>query len=114
MKYIVVLLFGLTLILSACKDDVNEPTNGTPSANQVQMRNNAFVPPALTVSPGTTVTWVNQDNVLHTATSSSAGLFFDSGNLAKDQTFSFQFDSTGTFVYHCKLHAGMTGTIIVQ
>src|SRR5215208_2256684 len=44
----------------------------TPAPNSpttVEIRNNAFNPAQLNVAPGTTVTFVNKDNVPHTATS---------------------------------------------
>jgi plastocyanin len=114
MKYLLILVLLLSMILTSCKDDVTEPGDNSPPANQVWMLNNAFVPPVLTVQSGTTVTWVNREGVLHTVTSSSAELFFDSGNLSRDQSYSFNFDSTGAFTYYCRLHPEMTGTIIVQ
>jgi plastocyanin len=114
MKYLLIISLIVLFLLPACKDDVNEPDNNTPPANQVWMRNNAYVPASLTVSPGTEVTWVNRDGVAHTVTSSSVNLSFESGNLNRDQTFSFTFDSVGTYQYHCRLHPGMNGTIIVE
>jgi plastocyanin len=116
MKNLIILLsIALLFLAPACSDDdVNGPGNNQPPANQVWMMGNAFVPSSLTVQPGTEVTWVNKDGVTHTVTSSSMALAFESGNLGRDQTFSFTFDSTGTYTYHCRLHAGMTGTVIIQ
>jgi plastocyanin len=73
---------------------------------------NAFSPRALTVAPGTTVTWTNTDLVAHTSTSDASG--WDSGLVASGQTFAFTFRTSGTFQYHCTIHPGMVGTIIVQ
>jgi plastocyanin len=115
MRFLIILGLAAVMLFSSCGDDVNEPDNNeTPPANQVWMRNNTFIPAVLTVAPGTEVTWVNKDGVLHTTTSSSSPSLFDSGNLNRDQTFSYTFDSTGSYAYLCRLHAGMVGTVIVQ
>jgi len=73
---------------------------------------NAFNPSPLTVASGTTVTWTNTDSVAHT--SSSDGNGWDSGTLAPGRQFSFTFSTSGTFHYHCAIHPGMVGTVVVQ
>ena len=82
----------------------------------VSIVNYAFSPSNLTVPKGTTITWVNMDWVVHTAESgtheSPTGLF-DSGPLQHMQSFSYTFDTPGTYVYHCDPHPYMIGTIIV-
>ena len=72
----------------------------------------AFMPAELTVDAGTTVTWVNTDSTTHTSTSDAAG--WNSGNVAPGGRFSFPFQNTGTFQYHCAIHPGMVGTIVVR
>jgi plastocyanin len=114
MKFLLIICTALLLGLSACKDDVTDPGSDSPPANQVWMRGNTFVPASITVESGTTITWVNKDGVLHTTTSSAAPPLFDSGNMSRDETFTYTFESTGTYSYLCKLHPGMTGTVIVQ
>jgi plastocyanin len=71
-----------------------------------------FSPPKLTVKVGTTVTWVNKDTVIHTATSNGSSLF-DSGNLPTGAVFKFTFTQPGTYQYYCTLHTFMRGTIVV-
>ncbi len=87
---------------------------GTPQSGNVSasISGFAFVPATLTVTAGSTITWKNNDNVAHTVTADGAG--FDSGNLAAGATFSQDFPSKGTFTYHCSIHSGMKGTIVVQ
>ncbi len=87
---------------------------GNPGPNQVFMQNIAFNPTTRTVAKGTTVQWVNQDGVTHTVTKvSGPGAAFNS-SVASGGNFSVTFDSAGTIQYHCTIHAGMTGTIVVQ
>lgn len=74
----------------------------------------AFGTNPLTISMGTTVTWINDDTVPHTATSDT--MVWDSGTLQPGQNYSFKFNNTGTFPYHCTIHGqqSMSGTIVVH
>jgi plastocyanin len=67
----------------------------------------------LVIQQGTTVTWVNNDSMPHTATSTSG--IWDSGVLNSGQNYSFAFENVGTFPYICTIHgaASMSGTIQV-
>jgi plastocyanin len=58
------------------------------------------------------VTWVNTDTVSHTSTSNASG--WDSGIIAPGRQFSSTFTTTGTFPYHCAIHPGMVGTVVVR
>jgi plastocyanin len=79
---------------------------------QVHIDNFQFSPATLTVSAGTTVLWTNQDDMVHTVTSSER--VFSSPSLETDQTFTYTFTKPGTYTYFCKLHPRMTATVIVQ
>ena len=72
----------------------------------------AFNPADVTVNAGTTVTWRNTDAVAHTSTSDANG--WNSGNVAPGGQFSVAFPTTGTFPYHCAIHPGMVGTVVVH
>lgn len=72
----------------------------------------AYSPDDLTVAVGTTVTWMNTDSVSHTSTSDGSG--WNSGTIAPGAQFSFAFQTSGTFAYHCAIHPGMVGTVIVR
>jgi plastocyanin/glucose/arabinose dehydrogenase len=84
------------------------------SAN-VAVENFAFNPQTLTVTPGTTVTWTNNDTVQHTVTWDDRTV--DSGLFGQGQTFSYTFTQPGTYGYFCIPHgspgAGMYGTVVV-
>jgi plastocyanin len=75
---------------------------------------NRFQPNTLTITPGTTVTWLNNGTNFHTL-SSSEGLF-DSGAMGGGQSFSYTFQKAGTFSLICRQHVlnGMSGRITVQ
>ncbi|HEV2532629.1 cupredoxin family copper-binding protein [Phenylobacterium sp.] len=82
-------------------------------AARVTIGNFTFGPAALTVKPGTTVTWLNGDDIPHTVVADDKKTFrskvLDSGD-----TFSFTFTAPGTYPYFCSIHPHMTGKVIVK
>ncbi len=74
--------------------------------------NRAYAPDDANISVGTTVTWTNSDSVAHTSTSDAAA--WNSGTVAPGGQFSFTFQTAGTFPYHCTIHPGMVGTVVVH
>ena len=82
------------------------------SPNQVVVENFSFQPGTLTVKTGTTVTWVNHDDIPHTVNENDKR--FKSGTLDTDGQFSYKFTSPGTYSYFCSLHPRMTGQIIIK
>jgi nitrite reductase (NO-forming) len=83
--------------------------------------NKAFSPNLIRIKVGTTVTWTNNDNNLHTVTSgipntANAGEAFDSGLTAlimPTKTYSHKFTNTGEFSYFCRVHPTMVGKVVV-
>jgi plastocyanin len=78
-----------------------------------------FEPAAITVSPGGTVIWDNQDNALHTATSGESPTpdgKFDSGLIGANQESKPVTMPTepGDYKYFCTLHPFLVGTVTVQ
>jgi plastocyanin len=77
-----------------------------------------YEPGAITIKPRTKVTWVNDDDTLHTVTSGrpggTSGKDFDSGYLGAGSSFEHTFDTPGTFDYWCTLHPHMTGQVVVR
>ena len=109
----IIAMFSIILLLSGCsKSSSTAAPVATPGTNEVWMQNTAFKPSVKTITAGTTITWINKDNTDHDVTSLS-GIFI-SPTMAKNATYSFKFDSPGTYDYKCTFHIGMTGKIIVQ
>jgi plastocyanin len=109
-------LKGLTFIVlimavaNSCTKTVdNTPT---PGAQDVFIQNMAFSPSTITVTAGSTVTWTNKDISTHTVTSD--GGLFSSGSINSNETFSFKFNTPGTYPYHCTIHTSMTGNVVVN
>jgi len=89
------------------------PASSAGSSASVEMRNIAYQPKSVTISKGGTVTWTNKDSVDHTVTGDN--ITMESGTLSPDQTFSFTFNQTGVFRYHCSIHGTiMSGTVTVE
>ena len=78
----------------------------------VDIRAMKFEPAILTVAPGTTVTWTNDDNSPHTVT--DRGRVFRSAAIDKAGSFSYTFATPGEFTYFCTLHPMMVGKIVVK
>ena len=72
----------------------------------------AYIPDQVEVGVGGAVIWMNTDNVAHTSTSDASG--WDSGIVPPRGQFSFVFQREGTFRYHCSIHPGMVGTVVVR
>ena len=73
----------------------------------------SYSPSPLTMRVGQAVNWHNLDSIEHTATLEGT---FDTGKIAALSAHDNAVTMTraGTFTYHCTIHAGMVGTIIVQ
>lgn len=82
------------------------------SSNEVTIQSMAFTPNELKVAKGTTVTWTNKDIFAHTVTSDSN--IFDSKEIAMNAHFSYTFNETGIFTYHCNIHSTMRAKVIVE
>lgn len=91
----------------------------------VVLRDIAYRPADVTIAVGETVTWEHRDgNTPHTVTSTSGPDSFDSNTactapnpvtcMTEGDTFEHTFDQAGTYEYHCKIHAQMTGTVVVE
>jgi plastocyanin len=108
---LLVLSFGLSKASHA------RPVAGEQSSSsdqyQVKIDNFSFAPATLTVPAGTTVTWVNQDDVPHTIVSSE-GKTLKSPVLDTDEKFSFTFTKAGTYPYYCSIHPRMVAKVVVQ
>jgi plastocyanin len=88
-----------------------DANNAGPVAT-VSMDHNTFIPGEITVAPGTTVTWVNNEPMPHTVVDSNKG--FRSKTLVKDARFSFTFTTAGDYDYVCSIHPNMKGKVIVK
>jgi len=82
------------------------------STAEVKIDNFSFGPQTLTVAVGTTVTWINRDDIPHTVVSNNG--VFKSKVLDTDDKFSYTFSKAGDYQYFCSIHPKMTGKVVVQ
>jgi len=84
-------------------------------APTVVIDNYMFMPVAVTIPVGGSVTWINHDGDIHSVAADDGDpAMFKSPGLDTDDKFSFTFTKPGTYLYHCTLHPHMTGKIVVQ
>jgi plastocyanin len=68
-----------------------------------------FVPTTFTVKKGTEVTWTNSDTMEHTV----KGRGWESPSIRPGQSWSYTFNTVGSFDYVCGIHPAMQGTVNV-
>ncbi|MEV5030672.1 plastocyanin/azurin family copper-binding protein [Paenibacillus sp. LPE1-1-1.1] len=78
----------------------------------VEITNFAFSPEKLEISQGDIVTFINKDEVKHSATADNGQ--FDTELLAQDESMKITFSDAGEFGYYCIPHPGMRGSIVVK
>jgi plastocyanin len=88
-----------------------QTTGSASGSGQVRIVDFRFEPSLLTVTPGTIVTWTNEDSAPHTATAEDES--FDTGRLDKGESGEVTFDTSGTFDYICVYHPYMEGSVLV-
>jgi plastocyanin len=79
---------------------------------KIEISGYSLVPSEVTVAPGTTVVWVNHDQVPLTFISTDH--LFVSKAMDTDDQYSFTFDKEGDFGYVCSLHPYMAGIVKVR
>ncbi len=99
--FVAMLVFGPSLVRAA------------PPPVTVKIDNFAFEAQTVTIVPGETVTWTNQDDAPHTVVAED-GKSFRSKVLDTGESFSFTFMSAGTWGYFCSVHPHMTGKVVVK
>ena len=104
--FLFVAVFGATKPVSAGISQAQASTA------EVKIDNFSFGPQTLTIAVGTTVTWVNHDDIPHTVVSNNGA--FKSKVLDTDDKFSFTFSKAGDYPYFCSIHPKMTAKVVVQ
>ena len=87
------------------------PLSAPAATATVHIKNFTFVPPTLSVTAGTSVTFINDDEEPHTATAVDKS--FDSDALDTNETWKHTFTKPGIYAYFCEMHPYMKGTLIV-
>lgn len=81
----------------------------------IHIQNNSFVPVVLTALPGTGITWINDDAVVHAVKTSTPDAGFNSGDIMPGARWSYTFGAReSTFTITDPYHPDMNGTIIIK
>jgi plastocyanin len=93
---------------------LNAPGSSTPGC---ETTNSCYNPYIVTIAQGGTVTWQNSDNAAHTVTSGlpsdGPNGVFDSSLIMSGGSYSYQFNSLGSYTYFCMVHPWMIGGVLV-
>ena len=87
-----------------------------------------YEPSVMSITTGDTIIWYNDDKEGHTVTSGegsgrygwmsdnfgTANGYFDSDRFMPGESWSYQFNESGTFSYYCTIHPWMEGVIVVE
>ncbi len=124
-----VILTGSSILLAHDeRDDVSDAkaartARGESVGSQAQAGSSVTVklfqyqPARIQVKAGTTVTWMNEDEIFHTVTAwepEKEGGRFDAALDGKGKSFSFTFSQPGIYSYYCDRHEHMRGEIEVH
>lgn len=106
----------LVLLLAAAASGGASPPAGAAGGaaarlHRVVIEDFGFHPPRLEIRPGDSVEWVNRDLAPHTAGAEDGG--WDSGTLARQQSYRLSFTAAGSYRYLCTFHPMMRGEIVV-
>ncbi|MBO2452969.1 cupredoxin family copper-binding protein [Actinomadura barringtoniae] len=104
---------GLTPADPRLAAPVAYPNAQAAAAAVVHMKGNAFAPTTLTVAAGQKVTWINDDAVPHTVTTTSGPKKIDSGEIKAGASFSYTFTTPGAYAYYCAYHPDMKAGVTV-
>ena len=115
---------ALLVGINGCSSDKSSSVGGA----HVSLKLLAFTPDKLTVKVGTKVTWTDDEAITHTVTSGTpvgidpqtslrAGQKpdgkFNAKLNGKGSTFSFTYNTAGTYRYYCSIHLGMNAEVVV-
>lgn len=88
---------------------IGTPQSASGKIVDITIQGFAFNPATVEISQGDTVRWTNMDSATHIV----KGDTFESGSLAKGDTYEFVFTEPGIYNYICSIHPSMKGTVTV-
>jgi plastocyanin len=107
------LRLGLAVVLLAALGPGGTPARAeTGKVVEIGIDNFTFTPADVTIDKGTTVRWVNRDDIPHAI--AEKGQAFHSAALDTGDAYTHVFADAGEVTYFCTLHPHMTGRIVVR
>lgn len=109
---------SFTFVVSAAEGSSYLDLRGQPEVT-IRMNQVQFQPGGILISPGTTVTWINDDPVAHFVNSEphpshNVHPALNSLELGQGDRYTFTFEGEGLYAYHCSAHyPSMVAVILV-
>jgi plastocyanin len=105
-------VLAATVVLAGCGGGGGGGADAAPvtGVTEVAAKDNRFTPAAIQVPAGTEVTWKFEDGLVPHDVKADG---FSSGEPRRKGTFTHTFAQPGTYAYHCTVHDGMTGRVVV-
>lgn len=104
------MLLAQTYDYTAQNQDQTQNNYNFPGYYNVYIYDNYYSPQNISIPQGATVTWHNMGQMNHTVTFNAGA---NSGTIPPNGSFSWTFNSMGTFYYYCQFHQNMTGSVTV-
>ena len=102
---------------SAVKSLSNVANVEIPNGNSQAANAGFYIPLNLQIIAGTTVIWVNEDNIQHTIQSQDEKgnvlPLFNSPALKTGERFAYKFEQSGVYHYFCTIHPWRVGVVTV-
>ena len=86
------------------------PATSEAADHEVRIANGSYAPARVVAAPGDTITFVNLDERMHTATADDAS--FDTGRIAPQGRATVTVSGPVGFV--CRFHPRMSGTVVAR
>jgi len=107
-----------TIVLEESKEPITVEVIIPAGASIQKIGQLYYDPQDITVSIGTTVKWINNDETIHTVTSGTLELgpsgLFDSSIFNAGSSFEHIFSSAETVDYYCIVHPWMIGSVTAE
>ncbi|MDA0700567.1 MAG: cupredoxin domain-containing protein [bacterium] len=105
-----VVVFGVVVVavLAACTGPSLDEIEPVVGAAEITVKDDYFEPRVVQVTPGTTITWTWDARRGHDLAANDF-----TTPVQREGTFEYSWDEPGIYNFICRLHAGMTGRVIV-
>ncbi len=107
------ILVSVNFISCEKKNGFSTPQGGNLPTNYIFITNNEITPTSLRIVRGGSITFVNNDDSIHSFSSYDT-TFLKTGPIAPHTSYVFRTDTTGSYPYYCVLHPTVTGLIIIE
>ena len=106
---LVAALITVTFLIVSCYKSKSSYNSTTTS--KISITSSAYSPASVTVANGSTVTWTNNDNMVHTVTTAEGSI--SSGDITPGSSYSKTFTTAGTYNYYDAHNTSMMGVLVV-